>query len=211
MGMAGKTVAAGFQGADEVEAQQREVRQIVRGEVFAGQVRVDQTESAETAGGGAKTLQGRDQDVVVRPDDDVSDLTPAGDQQPDLTVDLAGEFRERPGQLVGDDPLRRDAPPVQLADPLDLCRSETGQVAVNLFDGRSFSGMKDGKSKVLYLNFCGLTRFSIRSRKVDHAFVRKAAARFRTSLTPQAGHRGAFSPTFMIRSKRWPQAVQWYS
>jgi hypothetical protein len=40
---------------------------------------------------------------------------------------------------VGDDPLRRDAPPVELPDPLDLRRREAGQVAVYLLDGRSSS------------------------------------------------------------------------
>jgi hypothetical protein len=38
---------------------------------------------------------------------------------------------------VGDDPLRRAAPPVELPDPLDFLRSEAGQVAVYLFYGGS--------------------------------------------------------------------------
>ena len=138
VGITGQAVVARLQGADEIEAQQREVRQVVRGEVFAGQVRVDQTKPPETAGGGTEAVQGGDKDVVVRPHDDVGDFTPAGDQKADLTIDLAGEFRERPGQFVGDDPLRRDAPPVELSDPFDFRRSEAGQVAVNLFDGGSF-------------------------------------------------------------------------
>jgi len=33
---------------------------------------------------------------------------------------------------VGDDPLRRDAPPVDLPDPFDFGRREAGQVAVYL-------------------------------------------------------------------------------
>jgi hypothetical protein len=73
----------------------------------------------------------------VRPDDHIGDLAPAGDQDADLAVDLAGEFRELAGQFVGDDPVRRDAPPVELSDPFDLIRPEAGQVAVNLFDGCS--------------------------------------------------------------------------
>jgi len=70
--------------------------------------------------------------------DDVGDLSPAGDEEAELAVEFAGEFRELAGQVVGDDPLRRDAPPVELPDALDLGRAEAGQVAVNLFDGRSF-------------------------------------------------------------------------
>ena len=84
----------------------------------------------------------------MRTDDDIGHLTPAGDEEADLAVDLAGELRKRPGQLVGDDPLRRDAPLVELPDAPDLGRPETGQIAVYLFDSRS------------YLNFCGFTRLS---------------------------------------------------
>jgi len=98
---------------------------------------VDQAEALETAGGGSEAVEVRDEDVVVRPDDDIGDLAPAGDQDADLAVDLPGELRELAGQVVGDDPLRRDAPPVKLSDPFDLIRPEAGQIAVNLFDGNS--------------------------------------------------------------------------
>jgi hypothetical protein len=43
---------------------------------------------------------------------------------------------------VGDDPIRRDASPVELSDPFDLIRPEAGQIAVNLFDGCSFAGLR---------------------------------------------------------------------
>jgi len=63
----------------------------------------------------------------------------------------------------------------------------------------------------LYLNFCGLTRFSIPSRKVDQAFVRKEATFFLVFARPQTGQAGAPSPGFMIRSKEWPQDLHSYS
>jgi len=136
-GQAGEAVIAGVDGADEIETQEREVGEVVRGELFAGEVGVDQAEPLETAGGGAKPVEIRDQDVVVRSDDDIGRLAAAGDQDADLTVDLPGELRELAGQVVGDDPLRRDAPPVELPDPLDFDRREAGQVAVYLLDDRS--------------------------------------------------------------------------
>jgi hypothetical protein len=71
--------------------------------------------------------------------DDVGDLSPAGDEEADLAVEFAGNLGELAGQLMGDDPFRRDAPPVELSDALDIGRSQAGQVAVNLFDGLSFS------------------------------------------------------------------------
>jgi hypothetical protein len=86
----------------------------------------------------------------VRSDDHIGHLTAAGDQDADLAVDLPGELRELAGQVVGDDPLRRDAPPVELPDPLDLRRREAGQVAVYLLDGRSSSF----ESFELPLKFC---------------------------------------------------------
>jgi hypothetical protein len=69
--------------------------------------------------------------------DDISDLSPAGDEKAELAVEFAGEFGELAGQVMGDDPLRRNAAPVELPDALDLGRAEAGQVTVNLFDGRS--------------------------------------------------------------------------
>jgi hypothetical protein len=71
----------------------------------------------------------------MRTYDDIGDLPPAGDEKADLAVDLPGKLRQRPGQFVGDDPLRRDTPPVKLPNPLDFRRSEAGEVAVYLFYG----------------------------------------------------------------------------
>jgi hypothetical protein len=71
--------------------------------------------------------------------DHVGDLSPAGDENADLAVDFEGELRELAGDLLGEDPLRRDAPPVELADAPDFVRPEPGQIAVYLFDGRSFA------------------------------------------------------------------------
>jgi hypothetical protein len=77
--------------------------------------------------------------------DHIGDLAPAGDQDADLAVDLPGKLRELAGQVMGDDPFRRDAPPVDLPDPFDLILPEAGQVAVNLFDGRSLITVNTGE------------------------------------------------------------------
>ncbi len=137
VGIAGQSVFTRVQSADQIEAQQREVRQIVGGELLAGQMGVDQAEPPESAGGGAEAVQSRDEDVVMGAHDNIGDLPPAGDEEADLAVDLPGKLRQRPGQFVGDDSLRRAAPPVELPDPLDFRRSEAGQVAVYLFYGGS--------------------------------------------------------------------------
>jgi hypothetical protein len=99
---------------------------------------VDQAQAPEAAGGGTEGIESRDEDVVVGSHDDEGDLPPAGDEDADLAVDPAGELRELTGELVRDDPLRRDAPPVELPDAPDFVRAQTGQIAVDLFDGDSF-------------------------------------------------------------------------
>jgi hypothetical protein len=74
---------------------------------------------------------------VVAAHDHEGDLPLAGDEEADLAVDLPGDLRDLAGQFVRDDPLRRDAPPVKLADAPDLGWPEAGQVAVDLLDGLS--------------------------------------------------------------------------
>ena len=139
MGEAGEAVFSGLDGADEVEAQEREVREVVGRELLAGQMGVDQAQPLEAERGGTEAVERGDDDVVMGSHDDIGDLSPAGDEEAELAVEFAGELGELAGHLMGDDPLRRDAPPVELPDALDLGRSEAGQVAVNLFDGFSFS------------------------------------------------------------------------
>ena len=67
-------------------------------------------------------------------DDHIGNFPPAANEDTDLPVDLPREFRQLPGQLMGEDVLRRDFPTVELSDPLDLFRLETGQVAMNFID-----------------------------------------------------------------------------
>ena len=123
---------------DQIEAQERQVREVVGRELLAGQMGVDQAQPLETERRGTEAVERGNDDVVMGAHDDIGDLSPAGDEDAELAVDLAGEFGQLPGQVMGDDPFRRDAPPVELPDTLDLGRAEAGQVAVNLFDGRSF-------------------------------------------------------------------------
>ena len=66
MGEAREAVLAGLHGADEIEAQERQVREVVRGELLAGQMGVDQAEPLETARGGTEAVERGDEDVVVR-------------------------------------------------------------------------------------------------------------------------------------------------
>ena len=101
---------------------------------------VDQAKSPETAGGGAEAVQTGDEDAVVGAHDHEGHFAPSGNQDADLAVDLPGKFGEPAGQFMGNDPLRRDTPPVDLPDAPDFIGAESGQVSVDLFDGRSLPG-----------------------------------------------------------------------
>ncbi len=59
-------------------------------------------------------------------------LSPAADEDADLPVDFAGEFRELPGQFMGQDAVRRYPAAVELFDSPDLFRAEARYVAVDL-------------------------------------------------------------------------------
>ena len=89
-GKPGQAVIAGVDGADEVEAQERKVGEVVGGKLLAGEMGVDQPEPPETAGGGTETFEAGNQDVVVRSDDHISHFAATGDQNADLAVDLPG-------------------------------------------------------------------------------------------------------------------------
>ena len=67
--------------------------------------------------------------------DHIGDLAPAIDQESKLSVQGARQFGELPGQFLGDDRVRRDAPPVELSESLLLIRPESGQMAMDFVDG----------------------------------------------------------------------------
>jgi hypothetical protein len=106
--LARKSVFFGRQGADEVEPQQREVREIVPGERFPVEVGVDEPQPLEAALAGAELVEVRDHDLAVIPHDDKVDVALAADEDADLAVGLSGDLAEVPGKLEGENPVNRD-------------------------------------------------------------------------------------------------------
>jgi hypothetical protein len=98
---------------------------------------VDEAQTLETSGGKAVSREVGDHDAPVVAYDDIGNLALSRDEKADLPVYFTGQFRQLPGQLVGNDVLRRHTSPVKLPDPSLLIRSQTGQIAVYLFDGFS--------------------------------------------------------------------------
>jgi hypothetical protein len=70
----------------------------------------------------------------VIPHDDEVDIAFSADEDADLTVGLAGNFAEVPGQLMGENPVNRDFAAIELLDTPDLAGLETGDVAINSVD-----------------------------------------------------------------------------
>ena len=68
-------------------------------------------------------------------DDDEHDLAVPADQDPQLAVDLPGDFRQLAGELLGHNEIRGQATPVEQADPAALLRPKAVQIAVNPLDG----------------------------------------------------------------------------
>jgi hypothetical protein len=91
---------------------------------------VNQTKTFETDGRGTESREIGDQDAPVRSDNDISNLSPAADQNPDLTIDFPRDLRQQPGNVLCNDAIRRYLPPVYLTNPFDLLRFETAQIAV---------------------------------------------------------------------------------
>ncbi len=93
MGEARKAVLSGIDGADEVEAQERQVREVVGRELLAGQMGMDQAQPLEAERRRTEAVERGDDDVVMGAHDDVGDLSPAGDEEAELAVEFAGKSR----------------------------------------------------------------------------------------------------------------------
>jgi hypothetical protein len=69
----------------------------------------------------------------------VGDCAAPVDQDPDLAADLAGQLRQLAGQFVGDEAVRRQAPPAEPFESLELAGPEAVRVAFDA-DGCFLSG-----------------------------------------------------------------------
>ena len=117
---------------DQIEAQEREVVEVVPGQRLAFEMRVDQAQAAEAADAAAQAADvGKGQAVGVA-HDDVADGPLAAEQHADLAVELAGDFGEVPGELGGDHLTGVDPAAVGALQGADLGRFDAADVAVDL-------------------------------------------------------------------------------
>ena len=125
----------------EVQAQQRQVREVVLGQGLVVQVGVNAAQAAEASGSGPVVVGRRDDDAARVADHDEHDPAGAFDQHPDLAPDLMRQQAEVAGELGRDEDLGRHASPVEVFQATGLVRLEPGAVAEDAFHserGRGF-------------------------------------------------------------------------
>ena len=83
-----------------------------------------------------------DEDPLGIPDDDKGNRPASVDNEGDLAAELSGDLGEGTSRLPGDDPFRGDPPPVEVLKLLDLIGFKSGEMTVDLLDGRDPTTMR---------------------------------------------------------------------
>jgi len=156
VGASRQPVRKDLDGADEIEAQERQVRQVVVRQLFAVEMGMDEAQAPEARRRGAEAVQRRQDDLPVRSDDDEGDLPPAREENPDLPADFRGKLGQVSRQFMGQDAFGRYPAAVKMLDPPDLRGPEAVNIAVQSFDG-SISPVVAGFFPVPGDSACGRT------------------------------------------------------
>ena len=130
---AGAAAGVDADGAHQVEAEQREVGEVVAGQRLAAEVGVDQAQAAEAAGGAAQTADVGQHDLGRIADEDVRDLAAAIDQHADLAKHRRRDLGEEVGELGAHHLRRCDAPAIDSLERLQLAGLQARGVARHLF------------------------------------------------------------------------------
>jgi hypothetical protein len=115
-------------GGDQVQAQQRQVDQVVPGQRLVAQVRVHQAQAAEAAPSGADTADLGQVDARRVADEHVLDLAAPAHQDADLAFDLARQLAQVGRQLGRRDLGGTEPPPVDPLERVLLARLEPGRI-----------------------------------------------------------------------------------
>jgi hypothetical protein len=113
----------------QVQAQQRQVDQVIAGQRLVAQVGVHQAQAAEAPAPRADTPQLGQGDARGVAHEHVFDVAAPVDQDPDLALDLARHLAQIGAELAGRDLLRPQPPPVHALEGVFLARLEAGYVA----------------------------------------------------------------------------------
>ena len=121
-------------GRDEVEAQAREVDEVVVGQRLAAQVRVYESQPAKPPIRRAEAAHVREHELVRIADDDVLDRAAAMHQHAHLPPGGGGGFGEGLREFGREDAVRGDAPTVDALERALVTGGEARGVAVDLDD-----------------------------------------------------------------------------
>lgn len=117
---AGRPVGVHGQNGHCVESQEGQVRQVVIRQPLPSQVRMDASKPPEPRLPSPVPGQIGDENSSLITDHHILNISPSVDEDTYLAPDLPGNLRHKPGQFRGDNPLRRDSPPVEAFDAVDL-------------------------------------------------------------------------------------------
>jgi hypothetical protein len=106
----------------QIEAQEREVSQIVLRQLFAAQMRMHAAQAAKTVCRDARAFQIRQLNSPRIADDDIFDVAFAVNQRADLSPRLKRKLRQLSRKLRRHNLVRRDAARVELFDAAQLIR-----------------------------------------------------------------------------------------
>lgn len=138
-------VRAHADGGDQVEAQARQVEQVVVGERLVAKVRVHEAQRAEASAGGAEAADVGEGQARGVADDDVLDGAAAVDQHADLAAGGEGGVEEGARELGREDPIGGDAAAEDALDGAGVARRKTVGVAEDLIGTPPFVSCVRGR------------------------------------------------------------------
>jgi hypothetical protein len=115
-------------GGHQVEAKKREVDEVVAGQSFVAQVRVNETQTAEATPARSQTPELGQHELGRIADEDVLDLAATGDQHADLALNFARDGAELGGHFRGSHLFGKRAPTKETFEGFDFARFEARDV-----------------------------------------------------------------------------------
>ena len=131
------------EGCHRVQAQKRQVHEVVLGQGAGVQVGVDEAQALEAALGAALPGKVGDEQTLGVPHDDVGHHPGPVHQDPYLAVHFPGDFGELAGQLRGDQFMGGHLAAVEALQPLGLLVLQSGEIAKRPVDNGSFENKKN--------------------------------------------------------------------
>ena len=126
------------EGCHRVQAQKRQVHEVVLGQGARVQVGVDEAQALEAALGAALPGEVGDEQTLGVPHDDVGHHPGPVHQDPHLAVHFPGDVGQLAGQLRGDQFMGGHLAAVEALQPLGLLVLQSGEIAKRPVDNGSF-------------------------------------------------------------------------